>query len=54
MRALGHQHVAARTRAELAAALGEPTGIRVVEVRTSRTDLAQTLSRMTEAVRAAV
>ncbi|HEY7816054.1 MAG TPA: 2-succinyl-5-enolpyruvyl-6-hydroxy-3-cyclohexene-1-carboxylic-acid synthase [Nakamurella sp.] len=54
VRALGHQHLFARTRAELAAALDEPAGIRVVEVRTSRTDLAQTLSRMTEAVRAVV
>ena len=53
-RALGHQHRLVRTRDELAAALDNPTGIRVVEVRTSRTDLAQTLSRMAEAVRAVV
>ncbi len=53
-RAFGHRHVPVRGRAELADALDNPGGIRVVEVRTSRTDLAWTLSRMAEAVRAVV
>ncbi len=54
VRALGHPHVVARSRTELATALDNPGGVRVIEVRTSRTDLAQTLSRMAEAVRAVV
>ena len=54
VRAFGHRHLVAGSRAELAAALDNPGGLRVIEVRTSRTDLAQTLSRLTEAVRAAV
>ena len=41
-------------RDELAEAIADPGGIRVVEVPTSRTDLAPTLKRMTEAVRAAL
>lgn len=52
--ALGHEYVPARTTDELAAALRHPGGVRVVEVRTSRADLAPTLSRMAEAVRLAV
>jgi 2-succinyl-5-enolpyruvyl-6-hydroxy-3-cyclohexene-1-carboxylate synthase len=52
--ALGHRHTQVRTRDELARALDNPGGIRVVEVRTTRTDLPQTLSRLSEAVRAAV
>lgn len=54
VRALGHEHLLARTPADLAAALDNPGGVRVIEVRTSRTDLAHTLSRMAEAVRAVV
>ncbi len=54
VRALGHRHVTVDSRAELPDALDEPGGIRVVEVRTSRQSLARTLSRMTEAARAAV
>jgi 2-succinyl-5-enolpyruvyl-6-hydroxy-3-cyclohexene-1-carboxylate synthase len=54
VRAFGHRHLVVGSRAELAAALEEPGGLRVIEVRTSRTDLAQTLSRMAEAVCAVV
>jgi 2-succinyl-5-enolpyruvyl-6-hydroxy-3-cyclohexene-1-carboxylate synthase len=50
--AFGHRHTVARTTADLAAALQEPGGLRVVEVRTSRTDLAPTLARLAAAVRA--
>jgi 2-succinyl-5-enolpyruvyl-6-hydroxy-3-cyclohexene-1-carboxylate synthase len=52
--ALGHRHRLVRTRDELAQAMDNPGGIRVVEVRTTRTDLPRTLSRLTEAVRAAI
>jgi 2-succinyl-5-enolpyruvyl-6-hydroxy-3-cyclohexene-1-carboxylate synthase len=52
--AFGHRHTVARTGGDLAAALPNPGGVQVIEVRTSRTDLAPTLARLTEAVRAAV
>lgn len=52
--AFGLAHLRARTAGDLAAALRNPDGVRVVEVRTSRADLAPTLVRLTEAVRAAV
>ncbi|WP_395729398.1 2-succinyl-5-enolpyruvyl-6-hydroxy-3-cyclohexene-1-carboxylic-acid synthase [Nakamurella sp.] len=52
--AFGHRHTVARTADELSAALPNPGGVQVIEVRTSRTDLAPTLARLTEAVRAAL
>ena len=42
------------TADELPDAITDPSGIRVVEVPTSRTDLASTLNRMTQAVRDAL
>ncbi len=54
VRALGHRHEIVDTPEQLADALRSPSGLRVVEVRTSRTDLAGTLSRMADAVRLAV
>ncbi len=50
----GAEHVLVSTADELADAIAEPAGIRVVEVPTSRTDLAATLREMTDAVRAAI
>ena len=50
----GAEHVFVSTADELADAIGDPGGIRVVEVPTSRTELAGTLRRLTEAVRAAL
>jgi 2-succinyl-5-enolpyruvyl-6-hydroxy-3-cyclohexene-1-carboxylate synthase len=52
--ACGAEHVLVSTADELADAIADPAGIRVVEVPTSRTELAPTLQRMTDAVRAAV
>ncbi len=52
--ACGVEHVLVSTAGELADAIAEPAGIRVVEVPTSRTELAPTLRRLTDAVRAAV
>ena len=46
----GAEHVLVSTADELADAIAEPAGIRVVEVPTSRTDLAATLREMTAAV----
>ncbi|HEY5880375.1 MAG TPA: 2-succinyl-5-enolpyruvyl-6-hydroxy-3-cyclohexene-1-carboxylic-acid synthase [Nakamurella sp.] len=54
VRALGHEYVAVHDQVGLAAALQNPCGVTVIEVRTSRADLAQTLSRLTDAVRSAV
>ena len=50
----GAEHVFVSTSDELADAIADPGGIRVVEVPTSRTELAPTLRRLTEAVRAAI
>ena len=50
----GAEHVFVSTADELADAVAEPGGIRVVEVPTSRTELAGTLRRLTDAVRAAL
>ncbi len=52
--ACGAEHVLVSSADELADAIVDPGGIRVVEVPTSRTELAPTLRRLTEAVRAAV
>ncbi len=52
--ACGAEHVLVSTADELADAISDPAGIRVVEVPTSRTELAPTLRRLTDAVRAAV
>ena len=52
--AFGHRYSRARTTAELATALQTRGGVHVVEVRTSRTDLAAVLARIAEAVRAAL
>ena len=46
----GAEHVFVSTADELADAIGDPGGIRVVEVPTSRTELLGTLRRLTEAV----
>ena len=46
----GAEHVLVSTADELADAVADPGGIRVVEVPTSRTDLVSTLSRMAQAV----
>ena len=51
---LGAEHVFVSTADELAGAIADPGGIRVVEVPTSRTDLAPTLQRIADAVRAAL
>jgi 2-succinyl-5-enolpyruvyl-6-hydroxy-3-cyclohexene-1-carboxylate synthase len=48
----GAEHVFVSSADELAAAVADPGGIRVVEVPTSRTELPSTLQRMTQAVRA--
>ena len=50
----GAEHVLVSTADELPDAITDPSGIRVVEVPTSRTDLASTLNRMTQAVRDAL
>jgi len=50
----GAEHVFVSTTEELADAIGDPGGIRVVEVPTSRTELPGTLRQMAQAVRAAV
>jgi 2-succinyl-5-enolpyruvyl-6-hydroxy-3-cyclohexene-1-carboxylate synthase len=50
----GAEHVFVSTADELTDAIGDPGGIRVVEVPTSRTELPGTLRRLTEAVRAAL
>lgn len=50
----GAEHVFVSTADELADAIADPGGIRVVEVPTSRTELAPTLQRIAEAVRAAL
>jgi len=52
--ACGAEHVLVSTADELADAIADPAGIRVVEVPTSRTELAPTLRRLTGAVRAAL
>jgi 2-succinyl-5-enolpyruvyl-6-hydroxy-3-cyclohexene-1-carboxylate synthase len=52
--ACGAEHVLVSTADELPDAIADPAGIRVVEVPTSRTELAPTLQRLTDAVRAAV
>jgi len=52
--ACGAEHVLVSTADELADAIADPAGIRVVEVPTSRTELAPTLRRLTGAVREAV
>jgi 2-succinyl-5-enolpyruvyl-6-hydroxy-3-cyclohexene-1-carboxylate synthase len=44
-------HIPVATPRELADAVQNPVGIRIVEVRTSRTGLASTLSRLSDAVR---
>jgi 2-succinyl-5-enolpyruvyl-6-hydroxy-3-cyclohexene-1-carboxylate synthase len=54
VRSCGLEHVTATTGGELRDALAHPGGLRVVEVRTSRTELVPTMSRITEAVRGAV
>ena len=54
VQAFGHAHTTARAAGDLAAALQNPSGVKVVEVRTSRTELAPVLARLTEAVRGAV
>jgi 2-succinyl-5-enolpyruvyl-6-hydroxy-3-cyclohexene-1-carboxylate synthase len=51
---LGAEHVFVSSADELPDALDNPGGIRVVEVPTSRTELASTLQRMTDAVRASL
>ena len=50
----GAEHVFVSTAEELAEAIADPGGIRIVEVPTSRTELAETLRQLTEAVRAAL
>ncbi len=50
----GAEHVLISTADELPDAIADPGGLRVVEVPTSRTDLAATLNRMTQAVRDAL
>jgi len=52
--ACGAEHVLVSTAEELADSVADPDGIRVVEVPTSRTELAPALQRLTDAVRAAV
>ena len=48
------EHVFVSTADELAEAITDPGGIRVVEVPTSRTDLAPTFDRIARAVKAAL
>jgi 2-succinyl-5-enolpyruvyl-6-hydroxy-3-cyclohexene-1-carboxylate synthase len=48
----GAEHVFVSTADELADAIGDPGGIRIVEVPTSRTELVDTARRLTEAARA--
>ena len=50
----GAEHVFVSTADELADAIADPGGIRVVEVPTSRTELPGTLRRLTDAVRAVI
>ena len=50
----GAEHVFVSTAEELAEAITDPGGIRVVEVPTSRTELAPTLDRIARAVKAAL
>ncbi len=50
----GAEHVFVSTADELADAITDPGGIRIVEVPTSRTELAATLRQITEAIRAAL
>lgn len=50
--AFGHRHTVARTADELAAVLPNPGGVQVIEVPTSRADLASTLAGLAETVRA--
>ena len=52
--ACGAEHVIVSTADELVEAIADPGGLRVVEVPTSRTELAGTLARLTEAVRSAL
>jgi 2-succinyl-5-enolpyruvyl-6-hydroxy-3-cyclohexene-1-carboxylate synthase len=52
--ACGAEHVFVTATDELADAIADPAGIRVVEVPTSRTELAPTLQRLTDAVRRAL
>lgn len=52
--AAGAEHVLVSTADELAAAIAEPSGVRVVEVPTSRTELAPLLRRLTSEVALAV
>jgi 2-succinyl-5-enolpyruvyl-6-hydroxy-3-cyclohexene-1-carboxylate synthase len=50
--ACGAEHVFVSTADELAEAIADPSGIRIVEVPTSRTELTATLSRLAAAIRA--
>ena len=50
----GAEHVFVSTADELADAIADPGGIRIVEVPTSRTELAATLAQLTAAIRAAL
>ena len=50
----GAEHVFVSTADELAEAIADPGGIRIVEVPTSRTELAATLAQLTAAIRAAL
>lgn len=52
--AFGHRHTEVRSTGQLAEALRNPGGLQVIEVLTSRADLAPTLARLADAVRAAL
>jgi 2-succinyl-5-enolpyruvyl-6-hydroxy-3-cyclohexene-1-carboxylate synthase len=52
--ACGVEHVLVSTGDELGEAVAQPAGIRIVEVPTSRTELAATLARMTAEVTLAI